>query len=382
MQIFTLSAEQVDAIDGCQLALNKILCQLQIHANSDFWEVRAIIAEAHWPTYRDQGFARGVDPRQVYAWPGLYKKDPLVPPLFEPVAIDSVLLPGSKKYIDVLRLDTLHPLLMGNKWFKLLYNIQQMKAKGYRRLLSFGGAYSNHLFATAAAGRLLGIPTQAIVRGEPVSNPVLDTARANGMDVDFWSRTAYREKASTLAKLQDQFPDAWIVPEGGGNAEGIRGAQEMWSFFPAVNKGGGNLKRDIFMACGTGSTLAGLLLGCAQQPEDYVLHGVAVLKGGDFLSLDITRWTTEGEIQRASQTKAHLPSWHIYTQFHGGGYARCKTDLRDFLTAFCALNLGFPVEHVYTGKLFWAMDQLLLQDPLLTPENMLALHTGGVYLSS
>lgn len=378
MQIYRLNTAEVDTVGDNALALKKIVYRLQSQSASPFLEVRAHIEEAHWPCYREQGFARGVIPHQVYAWPGLYQKTPLLLPYFESIATDTVLLPDSGKRIDVLRFDTLHPLLMGNKWFKLLHNLRQMKARGYQRLLTFGGAYSNHLFATAAVGRLLGIPTQAIVRGEPVSNPILDTARANGMALDFWSRSAYRDfhhdaqSPNAFAQLRERFPDAWIIPEGGGNAEGIKGAQEMWPFFAA-----GHTRRDVFMACGTGSTLAGLLMGC-KRPEDYTLQGVAVLKGGDFLTRDISRWISQ-EIDTA---KTPLPSWRVHTQFHGGGYARCKANLRDFLRAFREHNPELPVEHVYTGKLFWAMDQLLLQDPSLTPESMLALHTGGVYADS
>lgn len=373
MQMYALSAEQVQTIAGCPLTLGQCLAQLQKQHGSDFWEVRASIAEADWPIYQAQGFARGVKSDQVYAWPGLHQKKPLLLPHFAPVTLDAVLLPGSQKRIDVLRFDALHPLLMGNKWFKLLRNIQEMKAQGYSRLLTFGGAYSNHLFATAAAGQLLGVPTQAMVRGEPVSNPVLDAAQANGMAMEFWSRSAYREKANLLPELRARFPDAWIIPEGGGNAEGIAGAQHMWSYFPGGSQGSPSIQRQVFMACGTGSTLAGLLLGC-ERPENYRLHGVAVLKGGDFLATDIARWTRHAN-------KA-LPLWQVHTQFHGGGYARCKSDLKHFLTAFSALNPGFPVEPVYTGKLFWAIDQLLVQDPSLSPQSILALHTGGVYAVS
>jgi 1-aminocyclopropane-1-carboxylate deaminase len=277
-----------------------------------------------------------------------------------------------------LRFDTLHPLLMGNKWFKLLHNLLQMKAQGHRRVLTFGGAYSNHLFATAAAGQLLGIPTQAIVRGEPVSNPVLDAAQANGMAMEFWSRSAYREKHTMRETLQARFPEAWIIPEGGGNTEGIQGAREMWSLFPRRRP---LEKRSVFVACGTGSTLAGLILGC-ERPEHDSLHGVAVLKGGDFLAKDIARWVAQRSSFEHGSVQSPLPAWQVHTQFHGGGYARCKAELRDFLSAFRALNPGTPVEHVYTGKLFWAIDQLLLEEPLLRAEELLALHTGGVYATS
>lgn len=392
MQIHTLTAEQVGAIDGNPPALKKMLHQLHTQQSSEFWELRAVIAESHWPVYRDQGFARGVLPNQVYAWPGLHQRTPLVLPRFQPIATDTVLLPDSQARIAVLRFDALHPLLMGNKWFKLLYNLQQMQERGYRRLLTFGGAYSNHLFATAAAGQLLGIPTQAIVRGEPVSNPVLDAARANGMAMAFWSRSAYREKAQALEELRQRFPDAWIIPEGGGNIEGVNGAQQMGAFFPPVE--GGQTTKNVFVACGTGSTLAGLITGC-ESPENYAFHGVAVLKGGDFLVRDIAQWIGEGGSEEGSEggSQRHgdpgepglqhkAVRWRIHTQFHGGGYARCKAPLHAFLSAFRTLNPGFPVEHVYTGKLFWAMDQLLLQDPSLRPESMLALHTGGVYAVS
>ena len=375
MHVQFLSAAQVRDIDGNLSDLKKMLQDIQKKCkNALYLEVRAHIPLAHWPAYQACGFACGVSEQEqitVYAWPGLrqhwQKTGTLALPVFEPVPVQKVTLPTCQQAIQVLRLDVLHPLLMGNKWFKLQHNLQAMADRGLRELLTFGGAYSNHVYATAAAGQLLGIPTRAIIRGEPVQNPVLDAARANGLQCTFWSRSDYRQKDQAYAELRARYPEAWLVPEGGHNPEGIQGTEAIWQHMPALPKAASG-PWTVFTACGTGSTLAGLIRACPDP--DLRLHGVAVLKGGDFLKHDIQAVLSES-------AGGPLPTWQVHTAFHGGGYARCNAELRAFLQAFARCNPQVPVEPVYTGKLFWAIEQLLLQQQLHPP--ILALHTGGVY---
>lgn len=375
MLIQFLSAAQVRDIDGNPSDLKKMLQHVQKKCKNPLYlEVRAHIPLAHWPAYQACGFACGVSEQEqitVYAWPGLrqhwQKTGTLALPMFEPVPVQRVTLPTCQQAIQVLRLDVLHPLLMGNKWFKLQHNLQAMADRGLRELLTFGGAYSNHVYATAAAGQLLGIPTRAIIRGEPVQNPVLDAARANGLQCAFWSRSDYRQKDHAYAELRARYPEAWLVPEGGHNPEGIQGTEGIWQHIPALQKLASG-PWTVLTACGTGSTLAGLIRACP-HPE-LALHGVAVLKGGDFLTRDVQAALSGGP-------GGPLPTWQVHTAFHGGGYARCNAELKAFLAAFARCNPQVPVEPVYTGKLFWAIEQLLLQQQLQPP--ILALHTGGVY---
>ena len=381
MLIHLLSAAEVADLDGNAFKIEKMLQRLQKQRDhSPFIEINAKIPLSQYKVYATLGFARGVltaaygaKQVNVYAWPGLYRKtnkQDIFAPEFEQVPIHPVYLPGSQQSIDVLRLDLLHPLVMGNKWFKLKENLKGLQSSHKQELLTFGGAYSNHLFATAAVGRLLGITTRAVVRGEPVSNPVLDTARANGLQCEFWSRSHYRQKETEFEALAQRFPRALIVPEGGANAAGIQGAKTIWEHWPLQSH-----YRHLFSACGTGSTLAGLILGCP-KPRDFAIHGVSVLKG-DFLISAVQEQLAAA--QHNGDHSGPLPPWQIHTDFHSGGYARCKAPLKHFLAAFSAANPGFPVEHVYTGKLFWAIDRLLAEGAAPPAEEILALHSGGVY---
>lgn len=237
--------------------------------------------------------------------------------------------------------DLIHPDLIGNKWRKLAPNLT---AAAGRAVVTFGGAYSNHLRATAAAGRLLGLPTVGVVRGQELSdrplNPSLARCAADGMRLHFVDRSTYRRKTEpeTLAAIlrTADAEDAHVVPEGGSNSLAVRGCRALGEELRA--------RADVVaLACGTGGTLAGLAAGLA--PDQRVL-GIPVLKGG-FLSADI-----EGLQEHAFGGRRG--DWSLDDRFHFGGYARVSAELGAFAGDFEDRH-GVPVERLYVAKLLYGL---------------------------
>jgi 1-aminocyclopropane-1-carboxylate deaminase len=237
--------------------------------------------------------------------------------------------------------DLIHPELIGNKWRKLVPNIA---AAGGRPLVTFGGAWSNHLRATAAAGRLLGLPTTGVVRGEELAgrplNPSLARCAAHGMRLHFIDRSTYRRKAEpeTLAAILRAAgaEEAYVVPEGGSNGAAVHGCRAL----------GEELRGQtdvVAVACGTGGTLAGLAAGLS--PGQRAL-GVPVLRGG-FLEGD-----TEALQERAFGGRTG--DWSLDERFHFGGYARTTPELHAFARDFEDRH-GLPVERLYVAKLLYAL---------------------------
>ena len=237
--------------------------------------------------------------------------------------------------------DLIHPELIGNKWRKLAPNLAT--AAG-RTVVTFGGAYSNHLRATAAAGRLLGLPTVGVVRGQELAgrplNPSLARCVADGMRLHFVDRSTYRRKtepeilAALLSAVDAE--DAVVVPEGGSNAEAVRGCR-------ALGEELGEHADVVALACGTGGTLAGLAAGL---PPGRRSLGIPVLKGG-FLADDVRRLQTRafGGLRGA---------WSLDDRFHCGGYARTTPELDSFAEDFEHRH-GLPVERVYVAKMLHAL---------------------------
>ncbi|MEU6240078.1 pyridoxal-phosphate dependent enzyme [Streptomyces sp. NPDC047024] len=258
--------------------------------------------------------------------------------------------------------DLIHPELIGNKWRKLMPNVEA--ARG-RELVTFGGAYSNHLRATAAAGRLLGFATTGVVRGQELAdrplNPSLARCAADGMRLRFVDRSAYRRKGEpeTLAAILRAAgaEGAYVVPEGGSNAEAVRGCLALG----AELRGRADV---VAVACGTGGTLAGLAAGLA--PGQRAL-GVPVLKGG-FMEDDI----------RALQERAfgaRTGSWSLDDRFHCGGYARTTPELEAFAEEFEKLH-GLPVERLYVAKLLFALTTLAEEGAFPRGTRVAAVITG------
>ncbi|MFE6163095.1 1-aminocyclopropane-1-carboxylate deaminase/D-cysteine desulfhydrase [Streptomyces sp. NPDC056486] len=243
--------------------------------------------------------------------------------------------------------DLIHPDLPGNKYRKLFLNLDAAVTAGHEALLTFGGAYSNHLRATAAAGRLLGMDTIGMVRGDELSkrplNPSLAQCAADGMRLHFIDRSTYRRKTDpeVLAALVHEAGarNPYVIPEGGSNSLAVQGCTALGEELRGHTD-------TAAVACGTGGTLAGMAGGLA--PGQRAL-GIPVLKGG-FLGR---------EIQALQQQTFGAPTanWHLDERFHFGGYARTTPELTAFANDFEDRH-GLSVERVYVAKLLYALTAL------------------------
>ncbi|YAF98726.1 MAG: 1-aminocyclopropane-1-carboxylate deaminase/D-cysteine desulfhydrase [Nodularia sp. CChRGM 3473] len=272
--------------------------------------------------------------------------------------------------LSVLRLDCLHPLVNGNKWFKLKYNLLEAKQQNLTTLLTFGGAYSNHIFATAAAGNLLGFRTIGVIRGEerlPL-NPTLSFAVQQGMQLVYLNRESYRQRhTSELQKdLRQRFGEIFIIPEGGSNLNGVRGCTEIVGEAEAFDI--------ICLACGTGTTLAGITLSLNQKQR---VIGFPVLKNGSFLTQEIAS-LLENYLASGLPAPNNSPaSWELVCDYHLGGYAKVNDDLVMFRQQFEQTH-GIPLDYVYTAKMFYGVMDLLQQGFFHKGDRLLLIHTGGL----
>lgn len=266
--------------------------------------------------------------------------------------------------LALLRTDLIHPVISGNKWYKLKYNLAEARRRGHDTLLSFGGAYSNHLHALAGAGAEYGFKTLGVIRGEehlPL-NRTLSFARDRGMRLTYLDRASYRRKHAPeiLARLIEEFGDFYLIPEGGGNALAVQGCMEM---VEAI----GQPFDVLACACGTGATLAGLAAGLngAQQAL-----GFAVLKGAGFLTREV-----QGFLAAAGH--GGLANWSINLDYHFGGYAKTTPALIDFIARFEAEH-AIPLEQVYTGKLLFGLYDLIMKGHFAPGTRLIAVHSGGL----
>lgn len=265
----------------------------------------------------------------------------------------------------IKREDLIHPHLSGNKWRKLEFNLREMKRLKKKGVLTFGGAYSNHIYATAAAGQLFDFPTIGIIRGERTLplNPTLSFAMQAGMKLNYVDRTTYRDKEKLNKIYQAQYPDYYFLPEGGTNIHAIPGCArtvtELREQLP-------QLPDYICLACGTGGTLAGIVTGL--NGESKVL-GFSVLKG-DFHQQDIRQLFLDANI---SDPK----NWSINTDYHFGGYARRSSELDKFIDAF-KTDYDIPLEWIYTGKLVYGIFDLIEKGFFPKGSKVVVIHTGGV----
>ncbi|MCW3467487.1 1-aminocyclopropane-1-carboxylate deaminase/D-cysteine desulfhydrase [Chitinophaga nivalis] len=259
----------------------------------------------------------------------------------------------------LLRLDQLHPAISGNKWFKLKYNLAAAKAAGATRIVTFGGAYSNHIAATAVACKMAGFAATGIIRGEQPAIPghTLQQAAAHGMELVFVSREDYKNKYDPSQWYYHQ-ADTLVIPEGGHNAAGAQGCEEILTIHPTAGY------THILCAAGTGTTLAGLINQAA--PSQQVI-GIPVLKGAQFLEKDIS------DLLRPD----HTAQWRLLYDHHGGGYAKISPGLIDFINTFYQ-ETGIPTDIIYTGKLLLAFRELVQQGYFPDNSRVLLIHTGGL----
>ncbi len=270
----------------------------------------------------------------------------------------------------MLRDDLSHPFLAGNKWRKLKYTIQDFENSDKKAILTFGGKYSNHLVACAAAGKMMKIPMIGILRGEEkVSNANLVFLQQCGMKLLSVSRVEYRlrDDPEYLQKLFEkcvqEFPDIlsgtddiFLVPEGGSSDAGVKGCMEIMNDVPSSAS-------HICVACGTGTTLAGISMNTR---EDQKAIGISVLKGENFLMKSVLKHGAPAERTQ------------IIFDYHFGGYARSSVELQRFCIDF-ARQTGIAIESVYTGKLFFAIMDLISKKYFPQGSHIVLIHTGGIF---
>ncbi|MEW7865842.1 1-aminocyclopropane-1-carboxylate deaminase/D-cysteine desulfhydrase [Aeromonas diversa] len=260
----------------------------------------------------------------------------------------------------VKRDDLLDPLISGNKWRKLKYHLRYASERGLTTLLSFGGAYSNHLHALAAAGARFGFTTRALVRGEPeaADNATLRPCREWGMSLTFVDRQTYRRRHNPEWLATLAAPDTLLIPEGGSSTLALPGVAELVAEVPFS-------PNYWVLPCASGGTTAGLLSG--RRHGERVL-AMAVLKGGDFL---------REEIARLWPPARHEDGWQVATGHHGGGYAKVSPALWQWVQAFMA-ETGLPLEPVYSGKAMWGLCQELAAGHIPRGSRLVFIHTGGL----
>lgn len=258
----------------------------------------------------------------------------------------------------VKRDDLIDPYISGNKWRKLKYILQDAAAKGKNHLVTFGGAYSNHLVATAAAAARSGNKATAFVRGEEINNEMLVLCRLYGMELIFVSREAYKDKSTCYEQHFQHNPLAYFIDEGGACAEAVTGCAEIISELPAGTK-------HLFCAAGTGTTAAGLFKGIQDAGLPTLLHVVPVLKGGEFIREEMGKYVALND------------QLVLHPDFHFGGYAKTKPELISFMKIFTATH-GMLIDPVYTAKLFFAVYQLAEENHFRAQDEIVVLHTGGL----
>ncbi len=293
--------------------------------------------------------------------------------LFSPVQeIKNNLLQSKGVQLLVKRDDLINPQVSGNKWRKLKYNLLAAKEAQQNTLLTFGGAFSNHIYATAAAGKVFGFKTIGVIRGDHIEplNATLAYAEKVGMELHFIARSEYRKKEEVAFQqnLQKKLGPFFLIPEGGTNENAIKGCSEL------VEEVAHQLPElpDYWCAsCGTGGTLSGIIAGLNGEKK---IIGFSALKG-DFHQKDIQMLLSHvSDTLKVSDT---LDNWQINTAYHFGGYAKFKPTLIDFINTFKQEN-NIQLEPIYTGKLFYGIYDLIKNDYFPKGSSILAVHTGGL----
>lgn len=265
---------------------------------------------------------------------------------------------------DDLLAPSLGDPLCGNKWRKLKYNLKEAIESGHNTLLTFGGAYSNHIAAVASAGRHFKLNTIGIIRGEahvPL-NPTLELARQYGMRLEYMNRSDYRAKKEPviLERLQGQFGDYYLIPEGGTNQLAVKGAADLVAELSEQLEG--RIPDYVVVSCGTGGTVAGIINGL--KGESQVI-GVAALKG-NFLQKEVEKYLLQP-----------YQNWSILNEYHFGGYAKFTPPLIEFIKQF-KKNHQIQLDPIYTGKTFYALMDLVRKRYFSTGSLVVVVHTGGL----
>lgn len=260
----------------------------------------------------------------------------------------------------IKREDLINPFISGNKYRKLKYNLVEAKRQKTSVLLTFGGAFSNHIAATAYAGKINDFKTVGVIRGDELQdkvdvNPTLKFAKENGMEFHFISREEYRLKDTEAFQniLKERFKDCYIIPEGGTNQLAIKGCEEI------LNSEDKNFNY-ICSCVGTGGTISGII----NASESYQkILGFPALKG-DFLTNEICKF-------------AKAKNWELITQYHFGGYAKINDELITFINDFKSKH-DIPLDPIYTGKMLFGIVDMIKNGAFKNGTKILAIHTGGL----
>ncbi|EAZ81546.1 1-aminocyclopropane-1-carboxylate deaminase/D-cysteine desulfhydrase [Algoriphagus machipongonensis] len=277
--------------------------------------------------------------------------------------LDHPLFEEKEVEVAIKRLDLIHPVISGNKFYKLNYNLEEALKTNKNIILTFGGAYSNHISAVALAAKVAGLKSIGIIRGEKVMplNPTLEEAESNGMHLHFISRESYRNKTQPdfMEELKSQFDDFYLIPEGGTNALAIQGTNE-------ILKETDSIFSHIFTPIGTGGTFAGLSKSLEKGQN---LLGVSSLKG-KFIHSEIENLLTQYDISPKGNFK-------ILDQYHFGGYAKYNQELIEFIWSFFE-DFGIILDPIYTSKMAFAAWDLVATNHFSKGSKILLLHTGGL----
>ncbi len=275
------------------------------------------------------------------------------------------ILEEKKVELFIKREDLIHPYVSGNKFRKLKYNLEEAKKLKKKAVLTFGGAFSNHILATSVAGKLCGLKTFGVIRGDELGknvtktleeNPTLRKAQENGMKLQFVSREEYRQKTSFgfIEKMKNKWGDFYLIPEGGTNILSVQGCEEI-------------LTKDdkkfnyVCAALGTGGTISGVINSLGRRQK---VIGFPALKG-QFLSEEIKKYTTNRK------------SWRLQKGYHFGGYAKHTEELITFINKFKE-DTGIQLDPIYTGKMLFGILDLVEKDSFEEGSKILAIHTGGI----
>ncbi|MET3980839.1 1-aminocyclopropane-1-carboxylate deaminase [Mucilaginibacter sp. UYP25] len=280
--------------------------------------------------------------------------------IYSPVQqIENKLFAEKGLQVFIKRDDLIHPIISGNKWRKLKYLLQKAQALNKTHLVTFGGAYSNHLLATAAAAAKFGFKATGIVRGEEVQNDTLFLCKLHGMQLLFTDRESYRDKQALFHKFFADDEQAFFIDEGGASAEGAKGVSELVQELPQTYD-------HIFCACGTGTTAAGIINGLTAAGLSTQFNAIPVLKNGGFMRDEINRFLTSAA------------NYTLHLDYHFGGYGKTTPDLIQFIKQFVS-ETGILIEPIYTGKMLYAIYDLAAKDYLAPGSKILAIHSGGIW---
>jgi 1-aminocyclopropane-1-carboxylate deaminase len=286
---------------------------------------------------------------------GINRKAAIIEPVQHPA------LAYNKVQLHIKRDDLLHPVISGNKWRKLKYILLHALNKGHQHLISMGGAYSNHLHALAYIGHKLNLKTTGLIRGEEPEkdNKTLSDLRRWGMTLEFVSRSRFRElrKYRTFDSEPAKLYNGFWIPEGGANQEALRGVGEILKEIDMEFN-------TLAIACGTGTTLAGL---AKKLPRTHRVLGFSALKGGGFLEKDVKKLLKDKSIN----------NWSINFDYHFGGFAKTTDELTSFINEIQSYK-DIPLEPIYNGKMLFGLIDMIKNERFKKGQTIIAIHTGGL----